>query len=462
MTYTGSSIGATRSSAAWSLRSPITAGDGTAADRNTVPADDATAVDVGEAEASSTRVLPMAGHAVRWLRAVTSTAKHRAIRSFDRYRVVTIEDGPAVGLRIGLQQHSNYYRTGAVERPVQLAVRSLLSPGDVFFDVGANVGFFSLVASRSVGNLGSLYAFEARSDIARAAEANFPEESHSGDRTSGGRRRPRRNCDAARGEPSGVATIEESAASDTHHAVTVEQVAIDTLIRTGRIPAPDVVEKIDVEGAELAVIRGMTETMRTWRPHLVFEIDAPDRAGMEDRYTEARQVLAELGYRCTRLAPSYVGTGWHVLHAVAENRERSSADPNRGRGREQRSRSTDLTAVAAGAASHGHSVRRWSDLTSRASPGSREQGVGGNDVLRTGPSRPGFSARTDETGWPHESGNRQSALRWSSPARPRLHRNLELRDRHPPCRRLRGHGLWQVPRRTARYAASSAVRGSTA
>ena len=189
---------------------------------------------------------------------------------------------------------------------MQLAVRSLLSPGDVFFDVGANVGFFSLVASRSVGNLGSLYAFEARSDIARAAEANF-----------------RRNHIQATVLPVAVAdrdgtatllvanhpggaTIEESAASDTHHAVTVEQVAIDTLIRTGRIPAPDVV-KIDVEGAELAVIRGMTETMRTWRPHLVFEIDAPDRAGMEDRYTEARQVLAELGYRMHAPGPQLCG-----------------------------------------------------------------------------------------------------------------------------------------------------------
>lgn len=39
-------------------------------------------------------------------------------------------------------------------------LKTVLQPGDVFLDVGANVGLFSLVASRSVGVKGQVHAFE--------------------------------------------------------------------------------------------------------------------------------------------------------------------------------------------------------------------------------------------------------------------------------------------------------------
>ena len=45
---------------------------------------------------------------------------------------------------------------------------------------------------------------------------------------------------------------------------------VDHLVDQGRIPAPDMV-KIDVEGAELAVLAGMDRTLRE-RPNLVIEM----------------------------------------------------------------------------------------------------------------------------------------------------------------------------------------------
>ena len=42
----------------------------------------------------------------------------------------------------------------------QHAVRNLVSPGDVFLDVGANIGQYSLIASRLVGPEGTVHAFE--------------------------------------------------------------------------------------------------------------------------------------------------------------------------------------------------------------------------------------------------------------------------------------------------------------
>jgi FkbM family methyltransferase len=48
----------------------------------------------------------------------------------------------------------------AYEQPAQAAFRELLSLGAVVFDVGANVGFYTLAAARAVGASGSVVAFE--------------------------------------------------------------------------------------------------------------------------------------------------------------------------------------------------------------------------------------------------------------------------------------------------------------
>src|SRR3990167_5247475 len=39
-------------------------------------------------------------------------------------------------------------------------IKKLLNKEDYFFDIGANVGWYSLLASRLVGNTGRVYAFE--------------------------------------------------------------------------------------------------------------------------------------------------------------------------------------------------------------------------------------------------------------------------------------------------------------
>jgi len=228
-------------------------------------------------------------------------------------------------MRIGLHNASSDYRSGSVELPVQRAVASLMQPGSIFFDVGANVGFFTLVAAGQTDGDATLIAFEPRRDVADALAANM-----------------RRNdlpvsvWPVAVGDQDGVAallvaehpggaTIEPMKAFDTKRIEHVPQVSIDSLVESGRVPVPDVV-KIDVEGAEPAVIRGMSQTLRLGRTSVVYEIDAPTGEVAEEQYAEVDELLDELGYTSTRLDPSYANTGWHVIHAVAR------PDPGDGEG----------------------------------------------------------------------------------------------------------------------------------
>src|SRR5207302_7866683 len=71
------------------------------------------------------------------------------------------------------------YFEGAGEPEVQNALQQCLRPGMIFYDIGANIGFFSLLAARIVGKDGRVVAFEADPEIAarlreHVTRNNFP------------------------------------------------------------------------------------------------------------------------------------------------------------------------------------------------------------------------------------------------------------------------------------------------
>ena len=54
---------------------------------------------------------------------------------------------------------------GIYESDTRLLVESSLGPGMTMLDLGAHVGFFSLIASRCVGSSGKVYAFEPQPEV---------------------------------------------------------------------------------------------------------------------------------------------------------------------------------------------------------------------------------------------------------------------------------------------------------
>lgn len=62
---------------------------------------------------------------------------------------------------------------GIYEDKETLFFKKLLGPGDIFFDIGANVGYYSFLASQFVGNTGMVYAFEPISSNVTSFEENI-------------------------------------------------------------------------------------------------------------------------------------------------------------------------------------------------------------------------------------------------------------------------------------------------
>src|SRR5258707_1134165 len=87
---------------------------------------------------------------------------------------VQIQHGPSEGLWIRLNPRTGEnVQKGIGEPQVQKALVDHLRPGMTFYDVGANIGFFSLMAARIVGPEGRVISFEADPEIAARLRENL-------------------------------------------------------------------------------------------------------------------------------------------------------------------------------------------------------------------------------------------------------------------------------------------------
>ena len=186
---------------------------------------------------------------------------------------VVVRSGPARGLRFPIYPRSEkFYWTGTWEPHVQQALERTLAPGGRFWDVGAHVGFFALLAERLVQPGGEVTAFEPIPENCVRLRENI--------RLN--RAAVRVVSEALSHEP-GVAqmqmragssfmwTLECAADGSPTSAVTVS--TLDANVdRYGR---PDVV-KIDAEGAEVEVLRGASALIAESKTTFLVEFTSDD------------------------------------------------------------------------------------------------------------------------------------------------------------------------------------------
>lgn len=170
---------------------------------------------------------------------------------------------------------------------------NLLRPGDVAIDVGANIGIYTLAMARQVGPTGKVFAFEPYIENAGLLEHNVERNGYSNVVTV---------HRAAVAERSGTARLAVNAHNAGMHRLAaggsadVETVCLDDLFAGQRV---DFV-KIDVEGAEVAVLRGMHNILAA-NPDISLLVEY-NRSGLEAFGNTADEMFAELdGFTC-RLA----------------------------------------------------------------------------------------------------------------------------------------------------------------
>lgn len=244
---------------------------------------------------SALRRLPVIGNFLSW----TS----RRLVPPDTLIWIQIQQGPAMGLwiRVNPRTGQNVHQ-GIGEPAVQDAVQKYLRPGMAFYDLGANIGFFSLLAARLVGPRGCVICFEADPEIAARLRENLAynklayavaeEKAIWSEPTTISFARADSNTSPDRGL--GHVSSGDSAAANT---ISVEAVSLDQYALSHT--APDFL-KCDVEGAEVAVFDGAERLLREKRPILLVEMHSPEN----HRALTAK--FTQLGYACSNVDENHV------------------------------------------------------------------------------------------------------------------------------------------------------------
>jgi FkbM family methyltransferase len=175
---------------------------------------------------------------------------------------------------------------GLYERKKQRLISQEVRPNAVFYDVGANVGFYSLLASQLV-NGGKVFAFEPCPKNLAYLKQHLVL-----NRVTNTEVLP-----LAVSDNNGTACFDVEGTGSMGHlssegSIAVQTATLDSLVEQGKILPPDYI-KMDIEGGELAALRGASATFQNYRP--VLFLATHGRAV----HNECRHLLESWGYEWT-------------------------------------------------------------------------------------------------------------------------------------------------------------------
>jgi len=162
----------------------------------------------------------------------------------------------------------------------------------VFYDIGANIGFFTMVAARLVGDKGKVFAFEPEEEALRRLRKNVERNGLTNVSvvetavwsTAGSVLFSR--CDFRFSTDRGLGKIVSSAAEA--NTILVPSISLDYFAINAS--APHLI-KCDVEGAEVEVFRGAVNLLAQYKPIVICEMHSSDKISV------LRELFEGFGYQ---------------------------------------------------------------------------------------------------------------------------------------------------------------------
>jgi FkbM family methyltransferase len=202
--------------------------------------------------------------------------------------------------------------TQSYEPNVTRVIKNLLKAGDVFLDLGGNVGYFSMLASRLVKNNGKVLTFEPNPQNLQLIYSSQLQNEASNIMVY-----PYAASDTSTilrfttvGSNGGIVTEHSD---DQNYYLLVQSVVLDEILQNE--PRIDLV-KIDIEAHEPSALRGMVNLIKTHKPKIITEFHPwamkLNNLELPEKYLEQ---LYDLGYRLSIILPS------GDLHIVSSAKE---------------------------------------------------------------------------------------------------------------------------------------------
>ena len=196
-----------------------------------------------------------------------------------------IKSGPLSGYRWIPSSGSKFLR-GVYEPEKTDAICRIIRPGDIALDIGAHVGYFSVLMSKLVGSTGRVFSFEPRKINFAFLKKHLAKNKCLNVQT----------IESAVGSSVGTAYMDTRTGTGTGKVhstgnLAVKIVTVDAFYRQFPELSPPSFIKIDVEGGEVEVLKGAEATIKKYKPRIILATHNPQLDA------QCSQWLIFIGYR---------------------------------------------------------------------------------------------------------------------------------------------------------------------
>ncbi|MDR0631897.1 MAG: FkbM family methyltransferase [Holosporaceae bacterium] len=208
----------------------------------------------------------------------------------------------------GSEVFRSLFVRGIYDPNLVVVIDSLLPQGGVFLDIGANMGYVSLLASRKVGEKGKVFALEPSSRDFRRLVDNvninglgniiFPHRLAASDKNT------KMKLLIASEERNFLNTSGSEISFKGVEKVGTEEVAalpLDAFVENEKIKRIDVI-KLDIEGSELYALKGAKNTIERYHPAIILGVNHRALKICETDCSELQKSIDEMKYHIYRIA----------------------------------------------------------------------------------------------------------------------------------------------------------------
>ena len=234
--------------------------------------------------------------------------------------IITFESKHRFRLKVNLAnpEHQYLYFYGTHdERYVVTKLLKLIKPGDICWDIGANIGFYTCLLASRVADDGAVVAFEPAARTCGYLQENVSLNQFTNvtvvNKGLSNKQEQRHLHYSEAGLAEGTASLKYA-----NGRAASERVALDTVDNLLReLPVPDFI-KIDVEGYQLEVLRGAEHCLKTYTPLLMAELKDVGETNHTD-FSEIEQYVVSLGYRLYEIGKYSLKRCEHISDSKKRN-----------------------------------------------------------------------------------------------------------------------------------------------
>lgn len=211
--------------------------------------------------------------------------------------------GDTLTLPLGDENNVTLYYSGSLSESECRLARffiTTLKPEDIFYDVGANFGFFGFLA-RAIG-VKEVHLFEASDIVMKQMRKNAYPDMHLNEVAIADKIGTLEFYDLSpsnKGQMSSLfADFIPEKNRETQRVLQVQSITLDSYIETH---TPPTVIKMDIENSEYLALMGSTNLLHTFSPIIAMEVS--DGSKQIERSRKALSILKEAGYQAHTITP---------------------------------------------------------------------------------------------------------------------------------------------------------------